>query len=109
MIEAVHRHGYQQATAREVCRLAAVSERAFYELFDRKQGCFLSTYDAIVQSGVERIGAAYRSEEGSACKLRAAFDAYAAEVVSEPEGGSACARGGSRRARLLWRGCAAHG
>ena len=85
MIEAVHRHGYQQATAREVCRLAAVSERAFYELFDRKQGCFLSTYDAIVQSGVERIGAAYRSEEGSACKLRAAFDAYAAEVVSEPE------------------------
>ena len=85
MIEAVDRHGYQQTTAREVCRLAAVSERAFYELFDKKQGCFLASYDAIVERGVERIATAYRSEGAWQAKLRGAFDAYAKEVVDEPK------------------------
>jgi AcrR family transcriptional regulator len=85
MIEAVDRHGYQQTTAREVCRLAAVSERAFYELFDKKQGCFLATYDTIVQHGVERISAAYRTEGAWQTKLGAAFDAYATEIVNEPK------------------------
>ena len=84
MIEAVARHGYQQATAREVCRLAGVSERAFYELFDNKQACFLASYDTIVQRGVARIGAAYRSKNTWEAKLRGAFDAYAKEVVDEP-------------------------
>src|ERR1700693_220322 len=41
MIDAVDRHGYHKTTAREVCQLAGVSERAFYELFIKKEGCFL--------------------------------------------------------------------
>jgi AcrR family transcriptional regulator len=85
MIVAVDRQGYQKTTAREVCRLAGVSERAFYELFDNKQGCFLASYDTIVERGVERIAAAYRSQGAWQTKLRAAFDAYATEVVSDPK------------------------
>jgi AcrR family transcriptional regulator len=85
MVEAVDRRGYQQTTAREVCRLAGVSERAFYELFDNKHGCFLASYDTIVLCGVERIGAAYRSPGAWQAKLRAAFDAYATVVVSDPK------------------------
>ena len=85
MIVAVDRHGYQKTTARETCRLAGVSERAFYELFDNKQGCFLASYDTIVRRAVERIGAAYHSKGAWQAKLRAAFDAYATEVVSDPK------------------------
>ncbi len=85
MIEAVARHGYRQTTVREVCKLAGVSERAFYEQYpERKQGCFLAAYDAIVERGVRRIGAAYRADDAWQAKLRAAFDAYAAEVLGEP-------------------------
>jgi len=85
MIEAIDRHGYQKTTAREVCRLAGVSERAFYALFDNKQGCFLASYDTIVRLGVERIGAAYGSSGAWQAKLRAAFGAYSTEVVNDPK------------------------
>ena len=85
-IEAVAGHGYAQTTAREVCRLAGVSERAFYELFpDRKQGCFLASYDTIVRCAVARIAAAHRSEKDWEAKLRVAFGAYAAQAVEQPQ------------------------
>jgi len=87
MIEAVDRHGYQRTTAREVCRLAAVSERTFYALFLNREACFLATYDTIVQRVLERVCGAYRSGGTSQTKLRAAFDAYATALVSEPEAG----------------------
>lgn len=84
MIEAVDQHGYQKTTAREVCRLAGVSERSFYELFDKKQGCFLATYDYIVRSAVERIGAAYAGERDWRERLRRAFLEFADLVVEQP-------------------------
>ena len=59
MIVAVDRQGYQKTTAREVCRLAGVSERAFYELFDNKQGCFLASYDTIVDRKSTRLNSSH--------------------------------------------------
>jgi AcrR family transcriptional regulator len=85
MIVAVDRHGYQKTTAREVCRLAGVSERAFYELFDNKQGCFLASYDTIVSRAVERINLAYRGEEDLERRLCRAFEQFALEAASEPQ------------------------
>jgi AcrR family transcriptional regulator len=38
-----------------------------------------------VGRAARRVSTAYRSEENSECKLRAAFDAYASEVVAEPK------------------------
>lgn len=85
IVQAVAQHGYRKATVREICKLAGVSERAFYEQYpEKKQGCFVAAHEEIVARGVERIGAAYRADGAWQAKLRAAFDAYAAEVVSEP-------------------------
>jgi AcrR family transcriptional regulator len=84
MIEEVAERGYPATTLARLVALAGVSKRAFYELFGTKEAYFLATYDAIVANAVRRIGVAYRSESDWRARLRAAFDAYAAEVVEEP-------------------------
>jgi AcrR family transcriptional regulator len=85
MIEEVAERGYPAATLARLVALAGVSKRAFHELFGTKEAYFLATYDAIIERAVERISAAYRSEGPWRARLRAAFDAYAAEVVAQPK------------------------
>ncbi len=83
MIGEVAERGYAAVTMTELCKLAGVSTRTAYQLFVSKQAYFLATYDAIVRNAVRRIGVAYRSEGDWQARLRAAFDAYASEVVDE--------------------------
>lgn len=85
MIEEVAERGYAGATLARLVALAGVSKRAFHEQFGTMQAYFLATYDAIVRNAVRRIGVAYRSEGDWQARLRAAFDAYASEVVDEPK------------------------
>jgi AcrR family transcriptional regulator len=47
MVEAVARHGFTDTTLRELVSLAGVSKSTFYEHFENKQDCFLSTLDYI--------------------------------------------------------------
>jgi AcrR family transcriptional regulator len=47
MVEAVARHGFADTTLRELVSLAGVSKTTFYEHFESKQDCFLSTFDYI--------------------------------------------------------------
>jgi len=58
MVDAVARHGYWETTLRELVALARVSKSTFYEHFEDKQDCFLSTYDDIVDEIVRRIDGA---------------------------------------------------
>jgi AcrR family transcriptional regulator len=85
MVEAVAAHGYAETTTRELSRLAAVSKQDMYRRFPNKETYFLETYDEIIQHAWQRVGAAYRSEGDWQAGLRAAFDAYAAEVVARPK------------------------
>jgi AcrR family transcriptional regulator len=84
MIEEVAAHGYAGATLARLVALAGVSKRAFHEQFGTKQAYFLATYDAILGNALRRIGGAYRSQGDRPARLRAAFHAYACEVVEEP-------------------------
>lgn len=47
MVEAVARHGFADTTLRELVTLAGVSKSTFYEHFENKEDCFLSTLDYI--------------------------------------------------------------
>ena len=85
MIGEVAERGYAAVTMTELCKLAGVSTRTPYQLFVSKQAYFLATYDAIVRNAVRRLGVAYRSEGDWQARLRAAFEAYAPEVVDEPK------------------------
>jgi AcrR family transcriptional regulator len=52
MIAAVAAHGYARTSVAQLCRLAGVSKRTFYEQFEDKQDCFLAS----VESCIARVG-----------------------------------------------------
>lgn len=78
MIEAVSRDGYDGTTVRHVIGLAGVSRRCFYEQFDSKEDCFLSTFDLLAGRGVRRMRDAYVAAHGDIeDRLGAAFREFA--------------------------------
>jgi AcrR family transcriptional regulator len=85
MIEDVAERGYTGVTLARLVALAGVSKRAFHEQFGTKHAYFLATYDAIIRNAIRRINQAYRSEGEWQAGLKAAFNAYASEVVEEPK------------------------
>jgi AcrR family transcriptional regulator len=84
MVEAVARHGYAGTTLRELVGLAGVSKTTFYEHFDSKQDCFLSTFDSVIAILEQRVGAAYRTDGDFRSRLVAALTAFMNLAVEEP-------------------------
>jgi AcrR family transcriptional regulator len=84
MVEAVARHGFAGTTLRELVALAGVSRTTFYEHFESKQDCFLSTFDEIVAEVGERVGRAYREPEDFRARLVAGLAAFMDLAVEEP-------------------------
>src|ERR1017187_2978297 len=77
--------GYSAANIKLLSALAGVSRRTFYERFGTLEACFLATYEYVVSRAARHVRVAFRSEDAWEAKLRAAFNAYASEVVSEPK------------------------
>jgi AcrR family transcriptional regulator len=84
-IEAIAARGFEATSVAELCRLAGVSKRTFYEQFDNKQTCFLSTYDRIMECTIARISAARPLHEGWEAGLQAVLAALAQGVVDMPK------------------------
>lgn len=55
-------NGYRATTITQIVKAASVSSRAFYELFESKEECFLVAFDAVV-GHVEDLVAAAAQEE----------------------------------------------
>lgn len=88
MVEAVARHGYAGTTLRELVTLAGVSKSTFYEHFESKQDCFLSTFDEIVgQVGVD-VAEAYRSGGDFRERLIAGLATFMSLAEDEPAAAS---------------------
>jgi AcrR family transcriptional regulator len=86
MIESVSQRGYQATTVAHVIALAGVSRRAFYELFENKEACFLSTYDIVVARARKRMLDAWADERGWANRLHAGCKALLDDVAERPKG-----------------------
>jgi len=84
MVEAVSRHGYAGTTLRELVTLAGVSKSTFYEHFESKQDCFLSTCDEIIAQAGARVGEAYRSGGDFRERLVAGLAAFMNLAAEEP-------------------------
>ncbi|MBK5218887.1 MAG: TetR/AcrR family transcriptional regulator [Thermoleophilia bacterium] len=91
MVEVVARHGYAGTTLRELVALAGVSKTTFYQHFESKRDCFLSTFDQIVAILAARVSEAYRSEEEFRPRLVAALTAFMNLAVEEPNAASLAA------------------
>ncbi len=88
MVEAVARHGYAGTTLRELVGLAGVSKSTFYQHFDSKQECFLSTHETIIAELSAQVSVAYREPGDFREKLVRALDVFMSLAVTEPAAAS---------------------
>jgi AcrR family transcriptional regulator len=86
MIEvAGSKEGYASANIKLLSTLAGVSRQTFYDRFGSLEACFLATYEYVVSRAARHVRIAFRAEDAWEAKLRAAFEAYASEAMSEPK------------------------
>jgi len=85
MVVAVARHGYAGTTLRELVSLAGVSKTTFYEHFDSKEACFLSTFDEIVAELSRQVVESYRRPGDFRQKLLAALGTFMEVAVERPD------------------------
>lgn len=63
MTEIVAEHGYDAVKVREVVKLAGVSSKSFYRLFESKEDCFLRTHEMVIRNA---RGGLLKSQSGEA-------------------------------------------
>jgi AcrR family transcriptional regulator len=84
-IEALDKRGYAATSVAELCRLAGVSKRTFYEQFHNKGQCFLSTLDRVNGCGIDRLAVAHEAESGWDAGLRSLLGALGRAVQDAPK------------------------
>ncbi len=86
MLEIAAERGYEAVTVRELTQLAGVSSHTFYEHFEGKEECFLSTCDAVVRGSAERVFAARKRGRDWHEQVRLTFRALTRELAHESKG-----------------------
>jgi AcrR family transcriptional regulator len=84
MVEAVGEDGYRATRVADVIARAGVSRKTFYELFDNKQDCLLTTFDVIANEAMRRMEIAYYAAEGWPGRVEAAIGALLSGALENP-------------------------
>ena len=84
MVEAITARGYEQTSVAELCRLAGISKRTFYEQFENKEACYLASYERLSHRAIARL---QETLEGlpSDGDVTPALTALLADVVARPK------------------------
>jgi AcrR family transcriptional regulator len=82
MVQAVNERGVVATTISDLVARAGISRRTFYEHFENKEDCLLATYDAVVETEVQRLLGVYTAGQDGwlgqlEAMIRALFDAIA--------------------------------
>jgi AcrR family transcriptional regulator len=83
VVAVVAEHGYAQATVTDVVRVAQVSRRTFYELFDSKEACFSEALRLGSEVLEARVDAAVASAEDWREELRLGVQTYLEALDSD--------------------------
>ncbi len=83
MIEGVAARGYEATSVAQLCRLAGVSKRTFYEQFKNKDACLLAASERIMRCASARIEAAQSMEPDWESGMRAAMRALVQGAADE--------------------------
>lgn len=83
MVEGVAARGYEGTSVAQLCRLAGVSKRTFYEQFENKDACLIAASERILRCVSARIEAAQRAEPDWESGVRAAIGALVRGVAEE--------------------------
>jgi AcrR family transcriptional regulator len=86
MLEIATEQGYGAVTVRALTQLAGVSTHTFYEHFDGKEECFLSTCELVVRRAARRVFAAQERGHQWDEQVRLTFRAVTRELACESKG-----------------------
>ena len=84
MVEAVGTQGYAQTSVAELCRLAGVSKRTFYEQFANREACLQASYEHIV-GGMVKLADASRTPGAADAELVAVLQAVICALADQPK------------------------
>jgi AcrR family transcriptional regulator len=92
MIDVVADKGYGDATIADVIRIAGVSRKTYYELFDDKDSCFLAAYDQAVGQMLEATTEAYEADADAPWteRIRAGLGAWLGFIADNPAAARCC-------------------
>jgi len=87
MIEVVSERAYPETRVVDVSKVAGVSRKTFYELFDSKEDCFLAAYDVLLGNLLGEATEAFESRPGSpwAERVAEALGALLDHLSKHPE------------------------
>lgn len=77
--------GYKAVTVTAIVRTAGVANRTFYENFQGKEDCFLSTYDLICRNAARRVLAAQQPKQGLQARIAAGTHALMGAIADNPQ------------------------
>lgn len=83
--QAVAANGYRATTITQIVGAASVSSRAFYELFESKEECFLEVFDTVVAHLEDLVAEAAREEPDWPHQVIAGLHAALRFFVEEPD------------------------
>jgi AcrR family transcriptional regulator len=83
--QAVAANGYRATTITQIVKAASVSSRAFYELFESKEECFLEAFDAVVGHLENLVGEAAKGESDWSHQVIAGLRAALRFLTAEPD------------------------
>jgi AcrR family transcriptional regulator len=84
MTEIVAEQGYDTVKVREVVKLAGISSKTFYRLFESKEDCFLRTHELVVRHARVGLLTSQSGEEDWRERPRLIYAAFVREMESDP-------------------------
>jgi AcrR family transcriptional regulator len=85
MTEIVADYGYDAVKVREIVKLAGVSTRTFYRLFEDKEDCFLRTHEMVIRHARVGLLAAQSGEDDWRERPRLIYASFARELDGDPD------------------------
>jgi AcrR family transcriptional regulator/DNA-binding MarR family transcriptional regulator len=85
MAEVVCERGLEETTVSDVVRLARVSRRTFYDVFEDRTDAFLATFEEGIRQAEARVIPAFEAERSWADRVRAGLGALLSFFDEEPE------------------------
>jgi AcrR family transcriptional regulator len=87
MVEAISLRGYTKTSVAQLCRLAGISKRTFYEQFENKEACFIASYERVLARVAARVTEQSMREKGWTCQLASGLEALIREIANQPKAG----------------------
>jgi AcrR family transcriptional regulator len=87
MVEASAARGYESVSVAQLCRLAGISKRTFYEQFKNKQDCLLASHERLLRQAAASVSEVHghSSQSGDERELTNVLEALLQEVRENPK------------------------